>query len=200
MIRCAPSLAFLLAATMALPALAQAPAVRVRGTVESVSGSALVVKSREGKDVSVALAEGWTISGLRKATMADIKPGTFVGVASAPGGTGPLRALEVLVFPAGMKPGEGHREWDLLPESTMTNATVASNVESVSGPVLTLTYPGGEQKIAVGPDSPIVTFAPAEKSDLKPGAPVFVFAERKPDGALTASRITVGNNGVAPPM
>lgn len=186
---------------IAAPALAQtAPTVRVRGTVERVEPGALVVTSREGASVSVALKEGWALSGLKKATLDDIKPGTFVGTAAMQRGDGPLMALEVLVFPAGVKSGEGHYGWDLLPESTMTNATVASTVSGVSGPVLTLTYPGGEKSVAVTPETPIVTFAPAEKADLKPGAPVFVPAQKGEDGTLSTMRVVVGNNGFAPPM
>lgn len=197
--------AAILSATVALgsaPAFAQAaaPTIRVRGTIESLDASSLVVKSREGKSVPISLAEGWGVSGIKKAAMTDIKPGTFVGVASVGGSGGPANAIEVLVFPAGVKSGEGHYGWDLLPESSMTNATVATTVESVSGPVLTLAYPGGEQKIAVSAETPIVTFAPADKSDLKVGSAVFVPAQRGDDGALKTSRVVVGNNGVAPPM
>ena len=190
------------AAIASLPAFAQtAPTIRVRGTIESLDGSSLVVKSRDGKSIPISLAEGWGVSGIKKAAMSDIKPGTFVGIAAAGGGpAGTSQAIEVLVFPAGVKSGEGHYGWDLLPESTMTNATVATTVESVSGPVLTLAYPGGEQKIAVSAETPIVTFAPAEKSDLKPGAAVFVPSQRADDGSLKTSRVVVGNNGIAPPM
>lgn len=198
-----PLAAAALAAFLGLngPALAQnPPAQRVRGTVERIDAGALVVKSREGSLVTVKLREGWTIGGLARATLADIKPGSFVGAAALGPANGPLQALEILVFPAGVKSNEGHFGWDLMPESTMTNATVSSTVESVAGPVLTLAYPGGEKTIVVRPDTPIVTFAPAEKSDLKPGAPVFLSAQRADDQSLSTMRITVGNNGVAPPM
>lgn len=198
------SAAALLAATVAFagPAFAQmpAPTVRVRGTVEKLDGSTLVVKSREGQSVSIKLNEGWAVSGIRKASLADIKPGTFIGTAAMSRGDGPLQAVEVLVFPPGVKSGEGHYGWDLLPESTMTNATVASTVDSVSGPVLTLSYPGGEKKIAVAPEAPVVTFAPAAISDLVPGAAVFVPAQRAEDKSLSTMRVVVGNNGIAPPM
>jgi hypothetical protein len=197
--RLAAGAAALLVSTAAL-AQSPAPPVRVRGQVESLAGSTLTVRSREGASVAITLADNVGVSGIVRASLVDIKPGTFVGIASAPTGSGPSRALEVLVFPAGAKSNEGHYGWDLLPESTMTNATVASTVENVSGPVLTLAYPGGEQRIAVGPETPIVTFAPASRDDLKPGAPVFVPATRSASGALSTMRVIVGNNGIAPPM
>jgi hypothetical protein len=185
----------------ALPAAAQAAeTVRVRGTIEAFDGRVLSVKSREGSTVAIKLGEGWTVSGLKRASLDDIKPGTFVGAAAAGGGAGPLQAVEVLIFPPGVKSGEGHRDWDLMPESTMTNATVASTVGSVQGSTITVTYPGGEKSIKISPETTIVAAAPAEKSDLKPGAAVFVPAERGDDKTLTAQRIIVGNNGVAPPM
>lgn len=183
------------------PASAQGtPSVRVRGTVESLTGSTLTVKSRDGTSVPIVLKDGWSVSGVKKASLADIKPGTFVGIAAMNGGSGPAHAMEVVVFPPGVKSGEGHYGWDLAPESTMTNATVASTVNAVKGDVLTLAYPGGEQKIEVTPDIPIVTFAPAEKSDLKAGATVFVPSQQAPDKTLSAMRVVVGNNGIAPPM
>jgi hypothetical protein len=184
-----------------LPLAAQtAPTVRVRGTVERLDGATLVVRSREGAEVPVRLADGWTVSGVDNASLDAVKPGSFVGAAAVAGPNGALRALEVLVFPPGAKSNEGHYAWDLLPESTMTNATVAETVKGVEGPVLTLAYPGGEQRIEVPPETPVVTFAPAERADVKPGAPVFVPGRREADGGLTASRVIVGNRGVAPPM
>lgn len=189
-----------IAMTLAGAASAQtAPTVRVRGTIESLSGSTLVVRAREGNSVSIRLNEGWGVSGIKAATIEDIKPGTFVGAASVGSGAD-TKAIEVLVFPAGVKSGEGSYGWDLLPESTMTNATVASTVQSVTGPVMTLAYPGGEKTIAITPETPIVTFAPAQKSDLVPGASVFVPAQAADDRTLSTARVVVGNNGIAPPM
>lgn len=190
-----------LATTLAGAASAQtaAPTLRVRGTIEKIDGSTLVVKAREGNSVSIKLNEGWGVSGIKAATMDDIKPGAFVGAASVGSGAD-TKAIEVLVFPAGVKSGEGSYGWDLLPESTMTNATVASTIQSVNGPVMTLAYPGGEKTIAITPDTPIVTFATAQKSDLVPGASVFVPAQVAEDKTLSTARVIVGNNGIAPPM
>jgi hypothetical protein len=183
-------------------ALAQAAQpVRVRGTVVSLEGSTLRVKSRAGQDVSIRLAENWAVSGVVKAHLDDIKPGTFVGVAALPQAGESLRAIEVLIFPESMRgTGEGHSPWDLLPQSSMTNAAVASVVQGVNGRTLTLSYKGGEKTITVPPDAPIVTFGPAEKSDVKAGAAVFVPVQRQADGSLQASRVLVGKDGVVPPM
>ena len=192
----AVGLALLLGASAAW---AQSP-TRVRGTIERVDGSTLTVKSREGADVTIRLADNLSVSGVLKAALADIKPGTYVGVAALPQPGGALRAVEVLVFPEAMRgTAEGHGPWDLLPESTMTNATVAESVERVEGRTLTLKYKDGDKTITVPPDTPIVTLAPGDKSELKPGAAVFIPAARQPDGSLQASRVIVGRE-VAPPM
>lgn len=175
--------------------------IRVRGTIESLDGDQLLVKTREGTDAKIALKSGWKVSGVKKASVEDIKPGDFVGVASLPKSGGGDSALEVLIFPAAMKgTGEGSRPWDLKPNSSMTNATVANAVKAVDGHTITLTYHGQEKTISISDDTPIVTFAPATVTDLKPGAAVFVIAERATDGAISASQVAVGTNGVVPPM
>jgi len=175
--------------------------VRVRGTIVSLDGSTLTVKTREGPTAALALKSGWKVTGVAAASLGDIKPGDFVGVASLPRAAGGDGALEVLVFPAAMKgTGEGSYPWDLKPNSTMTNATVSNAVKEVDGRMLTLTFHGQEKKISVADGTPIVTFAPATEADLKPGATVFVPAQRAADGALSTGFVVVGENGVAPPM
>lgn len=192
----------LMLALSAGSAFAQGSAmVRVRGTIERVDGPMLAVKSRDGASVSIKLADNVAVVAVKKASLDDIKPGVFIGTAAMPQAGGGRRALEVLIFPESMRgAGEGDRPWDLLPESTMTNATVAETVAGVDGRTMRLTYKGGEQTISIPPDAPIVTFMPAEKADAAPGVPVFLTAEKLPDGSLRAQRITVGKNGVAPPM
>lgn len=176
-------------------------AMRVRGTIEKLDGSTLSIMSRDGMRISIQLPDNPSVLAVKKATLDDIKPGVFIGTAAMPQADGGRRALEVLIFPEHMRGvGEGDRPWDLLPESTMTNATVAETVAGVEGRTMRLTYRGGEQKITVPPEAPIVTFIPADKGDVVPGAPVFLMAEKLPDGTLRAKRITVGKNGVAPPM
>ncbi|MBZ5759531.1 MULTISPECIES: hypothetical protein [Rhizobium] len=175
--------------------------IRVRGVVESLSGDTLKVKSREGKDVMIMLKSGWAVNGIVKADVSDIKPGDFVGIASMPTDSGVNGALEVLIFPAAMKgTGEGDYGWDLKPKSSMTNATVASAVTSVNGPTLSLTYKGGEKKISIPPGTPVVTIAPATKSDIKAGAGVIINGTTAGDNMVEADRVVVGINGVVPPM
>jgi hypothetical protein len=175
--------------------------VRVRGAIESLSGNTLVVKTREGAEQTVSLKPDWKVGGIKKASVEDIKPGDFVGVASVPRADGGDGALEVLIFPAAMKgTGEGSRPWDLKPNSTMTNATVAKAVKAVDGHSITLTYQGKEKTISITDDTPIVTFTPAGKADLTPGARVIVMGKKATDGTISAAQVTVGTNGVVPPM
>ncbi|MBB4218241.1 MULTISPECIES: DUF5666 domain-containing protein [unclassified Rhizobium] len=175
--------------------------VRIRGAIESLSGDQLVVKTREGSDATITLKAGWKVGGIRKASVEDIKPGDFVGVASLPKGNGPDGAIEVLIFPASMKgTGEGNRPWDAQPNSQMTNATVSNAVKSVEGHTITLTYQGKEKTITIADATPIVTLAPATKDDLKTGAGVIVTGEKAADGSISASQVAVGLNGITPPM
>ena len=193
-----------LAAALAAPlAWAQdAPPARVRGTIERIEGPVYVVKSRDGAELKIVLAENAVAAGLVKATLADIKQGSFVGIAAMPQPDGAQRALEVLIFPEAMRgTGEGHYPWDLQPKSTMTNANVEQVVTEVNGRTLTVKYKDGEKKIIVPPDAPIVTFASGDKADLKPGIKIFIGASKKlPDGTLQAARVNYGKDGLTPPM
>ena len=175
--------------------------VRVRGQVVSLNGMTLTIKSRTGEDVTVRLADKWAVGGVVKASMADIKPGTFIGTAAMPQPGTSLRALEVVVFPEAMRgTGEGSYEWDLKPQSSMTNANITNAVDSVDGRTVTLAYKGGTKSVVIGADTPIVTFGPADKSDVKPGANVFLAAQKQADGSLVATRVAVGKDGLVPPM
>jgi len=175
--------------------------VRVRGTVESLDGKTLSVKTREGTGAKIMLKDDWKVSSVAKASVDDIKPGDFVGIASLPTADGGDGALEVLIFPAAMKgTGEGSYAWDLKPSSSMTNATVADAVKSVDGRTVTVAYKGKEKKIAIPDGTPVVTFAPAVVADIKAGATVFVPSEKAADGSMSSSRVVVGTNGVVPPM
>jgi hypothetical protein len=177
------------------------PTVRIRGTIEKVDDNVLTVKSRDGDTLIVHLTPDYTVGTVVKASLSDIKQGSFVGTSAIPQPDGTLKALEVHIFPEAQRgTGEGFRPWDLQPGSTMTNATVTSSVNSVDGHTLTLTYKGGEKKVIIPPNIPIVMNAPADKSDVQAGVPISVSnAQKLPDGTLQASRITVGKNGVAPP-
>ena len=189
-------------------AAAQQKPVRVRGTVEQVDGAVLAVKSREGDTLKVKMADDVRIVAMVKASLADIKPGSFVGSTAMPEDDGRWKAVEVHIFPEAMRgTGEGDRPFDYRPKSTMTNGTVGNvgggaagaTVDKAEGKTLTLNFKEGEKKIDVVPETVIYTYAPGSKDELKPGAVVFITAARQADGSLTASRINVGR-GVAPPM
>jgi hypothetical protein len=176
--------------------------VRVRGTIERIDGQTLVVKSRDGAELKVALADNARVVGIVKAQMSDIKPGSFVGVTAMPQADGSQRAVEVHIFPEAMRgTGEGHYPWDLRPQSTMTNGNVEQTVTGVDGHTLTVKYKDGDKKIVVPPDVPIVTYVLSDKSELKPGLQIFVAAaKRQPDGTLQAPRVNFGKDGLTPPM
>ena len=175
--------------------------VRVRGSVTSLAGDQLQVMSREGKNVTIRLKDGWRASAVQKASISDIKQGDFVGIASLPKSDGGDGALEVLIFPPALKgTGEGSYGWDLKPNSTMTNATVGDAVKSVDGSVVTVNYHGKDKKISIPKGTPVVTLAPATAADVKPGAAVFIPAEKGTDGMLSTAQLIVGKNGVVPPM
>ena len=199
MLRVAVLIASLLAADVTVAA-AQTP-TRIRGTIESATEQALTIKSRDGQTVTVTLAPNFTVVAVSKASLGDIKSGTFVGAAALPQPGGTFKAQEVLVFPEAMRgSNEGHYPWDLSPGSTMTNAAVSAMVSGNDGTALTLKHKDGEVKVVVPPDAPIVTLGPGDKSLLVPGAGVFVPASRAADGALSAGRVLVGKDGLMPPM
>ncbi len=195
-------LASLIALGLGAPmALAQDAPVRVRGTIERVEGDTYIVKARNGDELKVKLAEKAGVSAVIAATLADIKPGTYVGIAGMPQTDGSQKALEVLIFPEAMRGvGDGHRGWDLQASSTMTNGNVEQSAVTTDGQVLTIKYKDGEKKIVVPSGIPIVAFAPGDKEELKPGAKIFIAAAvKQPDGTLQAPRVAVGR-GIAPPM
>ena len=180
----------------------QPQTVRVRGTVEAADGPLITVKSRDGQSYKIKLTDNAVVRGIVKAPLSDIKANSFIGVTGMPQADGSQKAMEIHIFPEAMRgTGEGHRPWDLVPSSTMTNATVAQMVKGVSGDEITLKYKDGEKKIVVAPDTVIVTYVPGDRSELKPGAKIFIAAaNKKDDGTLEASAVSVGRDGVAPPM
>ena len=181
----------------------QPQTVRVRGTVEAVDGPVLTIKSRDGQtSYKVKMTDNVAIRGVIKAALADIKENSFIGVTGMPQSDGSQKAVEIHIFPEALRgTGEGFRPWDLLPNSTMTNATVAQMVKGVSGDEITLKYKDGEKKIVVVPETVIVTYVPGTKDELKPGAKIFIAgANKKEDGTLEAASISVGRDGLTPPM
>ncbi len=186
----------LLAASLAA---AQAPQiVRVRATIESVSGQTLSVKSRDGAVMKVELAPNAPVNQVVKASLSDIKKGDYIAVTAMPQPDGSQKASTILIFPAAMRGvGEGSRPWDFTPGSTMTNATVADEVTGVSGETVSVTYKGGQQKVAVSPATEIVEYKKASAADLKAGEKIFVAGAKKlPDGTLQAPNVSYGDYGV----
>lgn len=188
--------------TAAASAAAQTHPIMIRGTITAVKGDDLTIKTREGETADVKLAKGYRVSTVAKATLADIKPDSYIGTAAMPQPNGTLKAMEIHIFPASQRgTGEGSRPWDLAPHSTMTNAPVTGIVNSADGRVLTLTYKGGQKKVVVPVGIPIVMSEPATSADVKPGAGINVAgAVKTADGSYTTSRITVGKDGVNPPQ
>jgi len=174
---------------------------RVRGTIEAVNGDVLAVKSRGGEDYSLRMTPDVRVAGITRIALSDVKVGSFIGATTVPGPDGAQNAVEVHVFPEEMRgTGEGSRPWDLRPNSSMTNATVAESVASNDGHTLLVKYKGGEKKVQVSPETPVVTYVPADKSELKPGAKVIAFTKKLPDGSFETNRVSVGRDGLTPPM
>jgi hypothetical protein len=192
----------LLLAFFCASALAQDnPVVRLRGAIESHSGTQLVIRERGGETLTLILPEGTRPAEVMPTDITSIQPGSFVGTAAMPRPDGKLEALEVVVFPESARgTGEGHYPWDLKPESTMTNATVANLVRSTGGRTLTLRYKDGEKTVVVPEGVPIVTLGPGDRSLIVPGAKVFIVAETFENGDLVVRRLLVGRNGFQPPM
>ena len=186
-------------------AVAQQPPVRVRGEIEKVDGNTLIVKGRDGNSNTINMAENVRVMAFVKASLADIKPNSYIGVTAMPQADGSQKAIAIHIFLEAQRGvGEGHRPWDLRPGSTMTNAAVETTAGSVDGQVLTVKYKAGdktdEKKVVVPPDAAIVTYTPSDKSELKPGAQVIIFgAQKQADGTLLTQAVNVGR-GVTPPM
>jgi hypothetical protein len=194
--------AFALVLAASLTAAQAQETVRVRGTIESVDDHLLTVKSRNGDAIKVKLADDVRLLTVNKMTIADVKPGVFVGITAMPQPDGTQKVVEVHIFPEALRgTGEGHRPWDLVPNSTMTNANIETAVTGVDGQELVLKYKDGEKKFIMPADVVVVMFAPATLADVKPGEKIFVVAGKKQvDGTIEAPSLVVGHNGINPPM
>ncbi|ETR77017.1 hypothetical protein X566_04790 [Afipia sp. P52-10] len=171
---------------------------RIRGIIEKLDGHVLTVKARDGADVTIKLADNYAVTAYTKAQLADIKVGSYIGVAGTPQPDGRQKAISITIFPESARGlGDGFRPWD-LPNSTMTNAAVAEAVASPDGQTLKVKYKDGEKTILVPPATPIGQFSPGERTELKVGAAVAVPAVTKPDGSLESSRVGVGRDGFVP--
>jgi hypothetical protein len=198
-----PLVAIVMVVASSLYAIAQQPLTpsRVRGTIEGVNGDELAVKSRGGEDIKLRMTGDLQVLGITRIPLSDIKIGSFIGATTVPGANGSQNAVEVHVFPESMRgTGEGSRPYDLRPNSSMTNATVAESVVGNDGHTLLVKYKDGEKKVLVSPDTPVVTYVPADKSDLKAGAKVIAFMKKLPDGSFETNRVSVGRDGLTPPM
>jgi hypothetical protein len=189
-----------LALTVPLATLAQAPPGVARGEIVSVVNDTLTLKPADGAPVTIALAKDWTVTLLKAVDVDAIQPGSFIGTAEMPQKNGTGRSLEVHVFPPGVKVGEGHYGWDLRKGSMMTNGTVGKVITVAKGRELDVTYPDGARKIIVPPGVPIVQFTNGERSMIKPGIAAFLIVVKTPNGDLTARGIAIGENGAKPPM
>jgi hypothetical protein len=192
----------MVAASTAFAIAQKAPTpTRVRGAIEAVDGDTLTVKSRAGEDVKLHMTSDIRIVGITKISVTDIEVGSFIGTTTVPGPDGMPTALEVHVFPEAMRgTGEGSRPHDLKPNSTMTNATVSERVVGNDGHTLLVKYKDGEKKLLVTPETPVVTYVAADKSDLKAGAKVIASMKQLPDGSFETNRVNVGRDGLTPPM
>jgi hypothetical protein len=198
-----PLIALAMVAASTVFALAQRAPVstRLRGTIETVDGDTLTVKSRSGEDVKLHMTSDMKVVGLTKISLSDIKVGSFIGTTTVPGADGTPTAVEVHVFPESMRgTGEGSRPYDLKPNSTMTNATVSESVVGNDGHTIMVKYKDGEKKVLVTPQTPVVTYVSADKSDLKAGAKMIAFIKQLPDGSFETNRVSVGRDGLTPPM
>jgi hypothetical protein len=181
-------------------ALAQTPPVGVRGAITAVSDDAIKVHTNRGQDLTIKINKDTQVRAVTLAKITDIKPGSYIGTAAMPLPDGSLKALEVHVFPPAMAgAGDGHRAWDLKPNSSMTNGTVGDLVVA-NGRTLTLKYKGGEKKVVVPDDVPIVNLEPGDRSLLAVGTKVVLFAKKEADASLSAGFISAGKDGVTPPM
>jgi hypothetical protein len=184
------------------PAVAQQQGPsRIRGTIEAVEGNNLTVAARDGTTQKIGLASDVVVTGLVKTTLADVKPGSYIGVTGMPLADGSQKAIAIHIFPESARgTAEGFRQYDLRPNSTMTNATVAQEVDANDGKSLSVKYKDGEKKVVVSPDTPIVNFVDGAKSELKAGAKIIAFVAKQSDGTLLSKRVLVGRDGITPPM
>jgi hypothetical protein len=174
------------------------PPVRVRGTITSIDAGVLMVKARDGSEMKVKLADNAPVNEVVKVSLGDVKPGAYVAVTGMPQPDGSQKAIALFIFPEAQRGlAEGYRPWDFAPNSTMTNATVDTQVAGKDGQTLTLKYKDGEQKVLVTPATEITASARKSAADLKPGQKISVFAAKKqPDGTLEAPNISFGDFGV----
>jgi hypothetical protein len=200
--RAAAAVAALVLAFASLAAAETAPTMRIRGEITALDADRLSIKDRGGQALTVKLAPNFRVTELRKAALSEITAGKYIGVTAFPAKDGALRAVAIHIFPDAAKgTAEGHRPWDLAPETTMTNATVDGVVAAGSGSTIKVKYKDGEKTVIVTPETAIVAMGPGKPDMLKPGARILIFgAVKAADGSLSTQGVVVGKDGVAPPM
>ena len=182
-------------------AFAEAPVSRVRGMIESINGDLLIVKKNDGHNVTMKMTPNAAVTGVEKIAMSDIAPGAYIGVTSVADAQGNQKATEVHLFPNSLRgAGEGTRPWDTAPNSSMTNGGLDKMVEGNDGRMLTVKYRGGEKQVVVTPETAVVKLVPGKRSDLQEGARIVAATARTADGVLETSRVSVGLDGLTPPM
>ena len=194
-----------LAAATAAPFLAgaqPAPAargVRLRGTIEALSDTRMTLRQRNGEPIELALAPKLAVTEVYPVRLSDVHAGDFIGVGALPQPDGTQRAIAVTLFPEAMRgTGEGHYPFDFLPQSTMTNATVADVAASPDGERLEVRYKDGGKTIVVPPDAPVVSLRPSDRGLLMVGAHVAATVQEI-DGQPTVVRVSAGRDGFVPP-
>ncbi len=194
--------ALLAAALVSVAAAQQSPPVRIRGEAVKLEGDMLHVKDRQGAALTVKLAPNYRVTELRRAELKEIAAGSYIGVTAMPQKDGTLKAIAIHIFPPAAKgTAEGHRAWDLMPESTMTNATVDGVVTQGAGSTIKVKYKDGEKTVSVTPETAIVAMGPGTPDMLKPGAKILIFGAAKgADGGLTTQGVVIGKDGLVPPM
>lgn len=188
----------LAAVTLAAATAHAQTAVRIRGTITAVDATSMSVRSRDGRDLTLALPDTATVAVAKTVRFDEIKEGDFVGATTKTGPNGAQVASEVHYLPPSVTPGQ--IAWDLEPNSRMTNATVQAKVAGTGSHELTLQFPGGAQKVVVPDGIPLVRTVPGTRADLKAGEYVFLSGQAAGNGALTALRIQVSKDGVRPPQ
>jgi hypothetical protein len=197
--------AAVLVALFAAPALAQSQPqpegtpTRIRGTVEKLDGKMLTVKTREGQTATITLADNFTVSALAKKTVGDLKSNDYIASTGMKGTDGKLHCVELRIFPEAQRGlAEGQFPWDSRPDSTMTNATVTGMATIAGGQTVKVKFKDTESEFVAGPECEVYAYVAGDPGLLKPGAAVFIGALKKPDGSLTAARVTAEKDGVKP--
>lgn len=190
--------AVLLTCLSALPAAAQ-ETQRIAGTFVTITDADATLQPDGDAMIRVSLAPGLNVARLEKATMAELKPGAFVGVGARPQKDGTQQAVQIVIFPESMRGvGEGHRAWGVMPEATMTNGAIAETVQSVDGPHFSLSYKGGAQRVTTPANASILALRLVSRAELKPGSRGQVVATKQADGSLSVGRVTLWADGVTP--